>query len=64
MFRAVPKILSATFPYVYCIGFYLVIKGVAESPFIIITRILSNLESSAAVHAGKIYNTSDSFHVW
>ncbi len=56
-------ILSVT-RYTYCLGSYLVIKGVVESPLIIIGMILSYPGSNAAVHAGHIYNTSDSLHVW
>ncbi len=43
----------------HCLGFYPKIKGIVESPSIIVTRILSHLESSAVVHIGHVYNTSD-----
>ncbi len=54
---------SLPFYYIQCLGFYLVIKRVVNSPLIIFNSILSHPESSAAVHTGHIYNISDSYHL-
>ncbi len=62
-----PKILAPHYLvicYLYCLGYYLVIKEVVESPFIVNIRILPYPESSAAVYIGHIYNSSGSIYVW
>ncbi len=59
-----PKISLPIFSvicYVYCLLFYTAIKGVEESPFIIVTRTLSYPESSAAVHTDHIYKAVTPF---
>ncbi len=43
---------SESFHYIYCPGFKRIIKGIVESPFIIVIRVLSYPESNVAVHTG------------
>ncbi len=39
------------------------IKEVVDLPIVIVNRILSYSQSSAAVHTDHVYNISDSLHV-